>query len=81
MHLAARLDPVVISTTNAVGCRCAASRPIREILNAQGWAGQTLTTSSTMVVDLRAGGPSLWELVAARFPAKEWSMTIMRGLP
>ena len=46
------LDPVVISTTNAVDCRCAASRPIREILNAQGWAAQTLTTSSTMVVDL-----------------------------
>ena len=52
VHSAALWDPSVMSTVTALRCRWMPSGPVWDVGEAQGWAGQTRPTSSTMVLDL-----------------------------
>ena len=51
IHSGARMRHVFTSTVNALDYHAASARQVWDVSEARGWAGQTLTTSSTMLMD------------------------------
>ena len=48
---AARMDDRVTSTVTVLDSRCKSARQVWDVGDARGWPGQTLTTSSAMLMD------------------------------
>ena len=48
------MGDVFTSTVSALNYRCKSARQVWDVRDAQGWAAQTRTTSSTVLMDLWA---------------------------
>ena len=51
IHSGARMRHVFTSIVNALDYHATSARQVWDVNEARGWAGQTLTTSSTMLMD------------------------------
>ena len=64
---AARVDDLVTATSIALVSHCKSARQVWDVSDTRGWAAQTFTTSSSMLMDCCARSAARYEHVEDRF--------------